>query len=124
MKMTDTKLLDSSIWLDYFYNGNHKEFIDSGEIVLMSVISLYEIKKKLSLKNSPNKVDIAIQKVKERSLIIPIENEIAEKAVEVSIKHNIPMADSIIYATALIHKGIVVTLDKHFKKLDKVIFFE
>ncbi|PIN89631.1 hypothetical protein COU57_05810 [Candidatus Pacearchaeota archaeon CG10_big_fil_rev_8_21_14_0_10_32_14] len=122
--MTDTKLLDSSVWIDYFYNGNHKEIIDGDELVLLSVISIYEIRKKLSLKNSVNKVELAMKKVKERSLIIPIDNEIAENGVEISMKHNLPMADSIIYATAQVHKGIVVTLDNHFRKLDKVIFID
>ena len=122
--MTDTKLLDSSIWLDYFYNGNHKDIIDSDEIILLSVISIFEIKKKLSLKNEQNKVEIALRKVRERSLIIPLDIEISEKAVEISIKNKIPMADSLIYATAIIHKAIVLTKDSHFKKLEKVIFID
>ena len=45
--MTDSRLLDSSVWLDYLFNGNHKEIIESKEILLLSVLSIFEIKRRL-----------------------------------------------------------------------------
>ena len=41
--MTDSKLLDSSIWLSYLINGNHTNIIEMDEIFLLSVLSLISI---------------------------------------------------------------------------------
>ena len=45
--MTDSKLIDSSIWLEYLFNGKNKEILEKDEVLLLSVISLFEIEKKL-----------------------------------------------------------------------------
>ncbi|MEK6890830.1 MAG: PIN domain-containing protein [Nanoarchaeota archaeon] len=118
--MTDTKLLDSSIWIDYFHNSKHSDLINSDEILFLSALSLFEIKKKIYAKD-PEKTNIAINKVKERSIIIPVDSKIAEKAVEFSVKNKMHMADSIIYASAILNNYIVITLDNHFDGLDKAI---
>jgi len=43
-------------------------------------------------------------------------------AAGLSIKHSLPMADAIVYATARKLNCQVVTSDKHFMDLDDVIF--
>lgn len=60
-----------------------------------------------------------INYVKKRCLIIDVDSEISEKAVEISMKNKISMADSIIYTTALIKKCKVLTLDNDFRGLEK-----
>ena len=82
--MTDSKLLDSSIWLSYLINGNHTNIIETDEIFLLSVLSLFEIKRKiLKYKIEKNKIIKMIEFVKKRSLIIPINDKISEKAAEI-----------------------------------------
>src|SRR3989344_628424 len=119
--MTDTKLLDSSIWLAYLFNGNHKDIIDSGEIHLLSSLSLFEIKKKLT-KNSfhPTKISRSIDFVKKHSLILPVTGEIAEHSVEQAVEHDLPLADAIIYTTALLQEAMLITLDYDFKGLQNI----
>ena len=46
--MTDFNLLDSSIWIDYFINGDGKKLIENKNQIFSSVISIIEIKNKLS----------------------------------------------------------------------------
>jgi len=120
--MTDTKLLDSSIWIDYFSKEYHQEIINSGEILIISSLSLFEIKKKF-IKDSVdvNKLHKIMEFIKKRSLIIPVDSKIAEKAVEFSVKNKMHMADSIIYASAILNNYTVITLDNHFEGLDKAI---
>lgn len=117
--MIDTKLLDSSIWVDFFFNGNHKKIIEGEESLLISALSLFEIKKKLTLgKLREEHIFKSLEFLKRRSIIIPVNADLAEKAVEISVKEKVPMADSIIYVTALEHECKVMTLDNHFRKLE------
>ena len=55
--MIDSKFLDSSAWLAYFYGGNEeiKSIVESDTILLTSAIYLFEIKNKLI----KNKIEIA-----------------------------------------------------------------
>ena len=122
MKKTDSKLIDSSVWLAYLFNGNHADIIDSEEILLMSVLSLFEIKKKLSKsKVENNKVVRCMEFVKKRSLIVPVNEEISEKAVDFSLENNLSIIDSIIYTTSMLNESILITLDNDFTGLKNVI---
>ena len=113
------RLIDSSVWLDYLFNGNHKKIIDSEEILLISVLSIFEIKKKL-LKEKIGKHQISngLEFIKKRSLVIPLTLEICEKAVDISLTRNIPTIDSLIYLTALTNDAVVLTLDNDFRGLE------
>jgi predicted nucleic acid-binding protein len=43
---------------------------------------------------------------------------------EISLKHTLPMADAIVYATAMKEGYSVVTSDPHFKGLKDAIYLE
>lgn len=49
---------------------------------------------------------------------------IALSAAEISFKHTLPMADAIVYGTAMKEACPVVTSDPHFKGLEDVIYLE
>ena len=51
--MTGSKLLDSSVWLEYFLNGSFQEIIEGNETLLISALSLFEVKKKLVKSSLP-----------------------------------------------------------------------
>ena len=63
-------------------NGSHKNVIDSNEILLLSALSLFEIKKKL-IKNKieETKIKTSMEFIRKKSLVIELNGEIAEKAV-------------------------------------------
>jgi predicted nucleic acid-binding protein len=56
--------------------------------------------------------------------IVPCDEQIALRACELSLQYKLPMADSIIYATALEHNAIVWSSDSDFKDLPNVRFFD
>ena len=121
MKKTDSKLIDSSVWLAYLFNSSHSDVIDSNEILLLSVLSLFEIKKKLvKSKVENNKIVKSMEFVRKRSLIIPVSEEITEKALEFSLENDLSIIDSIIYATAVLNDSILITLDNDFRGLENV----
>ena len=119
--MTEYNLIDSSVWIDYLVNGNYKELIEKEEKLLLATISLIEIKKKLSKLKIPNKeIDNKMDYIKKQSIIINLDEKIAERASELVIKKNLPIADSIVYASAIINNAILLTLDNDFRGFDNV----
>jgi toxin FitB len=119
MKMTGTKLIDSSVWVEYLVEGRYHELIEEDQgSFLLSTLSIFEIKKRLMKKvKSILEINKGINFVKQKSIIIPITEEIAEKAVKISVENKMPMADSLIYQTALENDASVITLDNHFREL-------
>jgi toxin FitB len=119
--MTEYSLIDSSIWIDYLVNGNHKELIEKEDKLLLATISLIEIKKKLSKLNIPSKeIESKLEYIRKQSILINLDIKIAEKASELVIKKSLPIADSIVYATASINNAILYTLDNDFRGLENV----
>ena len=122
--MTEYSLIDSSLWIDYLVNGNFKDIIEKEEKLLLATISLIEIKKKLSKLKIPNKeITNKIDYIKRQSIIINLDEKIAEKASKLVIEKNLPIADSIIYASAIINNAVLLTLDNDFRGLDNVKIF-
>ena len=56
--------------------------------------------------------------------VIAIDSEIATMAADLFIKHKLPLADSLIYATALISQSTLWTQDEHFSGLPHVRYFQ
>ena len=124
MKETESKLADSSVWLAYLFNGEHKDIIDSDEILLLSVLSLFEVKKKLAKTAiEKSKISRSMEFIKKRSLILPVSSEIAERAADFSLEHGLSIIDSLIYATSLLNGSVLLTRDNDFRGLGSVIVF-
>src|SRR3989344_1408215 len=116
MKVTDFKLIDSSVWIAYFLMGSFKELLEGNEMFFLSVLSLFEIKGILIKKDVPlEKIAISLRFVKNRSLLIDVNAEISEMAVDFSTKHKIPTIDSLIYASALKNNATLTTFDNDFR---------
>ncbi len=119
--MTDIKLLDSSVWVEYLFNNKYKEIIESNGILITSTLSLFEIKKKLQKEKSTiENIEKSIQFIKEHSLIISVNSDIAEQAAQLSFEQKIPAMDSLIYTTAQIRNAHLLTCDNDFRGLNNV----
>jgi len=120
--LTESELLDSTVWLDYLIKGSFKEKIEREQVFALSVLSLFEIKRKLLRNKELRLKDLEedISFIKSKSIIIGIDEKIAEKAAGIAEENNLGAADAIIYATALLNNSILLTLDNDFRGLDKV----
>ena len=120
--MKEPKLVDSSVWIAYLFNGLHKDIIDSENVLMVSSLSIFEIKKKLIRSDiEKNKVERSIEFIKKRSLVIDVTPEISEMAINLSIENKLPMVDSIIYASAIANNAVLLTLDNDFRNLKGVV---
>ena len=119
--MIDYNLLDSSIWVDYLINGKHKDLVENEKRLLLATISIIEIIKKLNKLKIPKK-EIAqkISYVKKQSILINLDENIADRASQITVEKDLHVADSIIYASAAVNNATLLTLDNDFRALDGV----
>ncbi len=120
-------IVDSSLWIEFFagtkLNISIINVIRKTSTLCVPVICLYEVHKKFINDNDIEKADLAVDIMK-NGKVIDMNSEIAVFASNVSKQYKLPMADSIIYATAQIHNAEIYTQDKHFKDLKQVRYFE
>ena len=116
------KFLDSSIWLDHLFNTSKlsTEIIQSDQKLFSSILTLFEVRKRLiKLDLREDKINLAIDFIKNRSIIINLNEEIVNSAVKLSTKHNLAIIDSLIYSSALNVDSVFVTADNDFRGLEK-----
>ena len=119
-------IVDSSLWVEYFLENDIDQSIidtikDTGNLYI-PVISLYEVYKKFLSIGDNEKANIAVA-IMQNAAVIGIDPQLAVLAAQLGKQHNLPMADSIIYATAVIRDAELYTQDKHFENLDRVHYF-
>lgn len=120
-KLTASKVLDSALWLAYFLDGKYKEIIEKEETFILSAISLFEIKKKIkgsSLAYEHQQRSFGF--LKEKTLLISVDEKMANEAVSLALKHKLGTADALIYATTLLQKATLFTTDNDFRGLPSV----
>lgn len=118
--MTDSELLDSTIWLDYLIKEGFKEKIEQEDIFILSSLSLFEIKRKLlrNKKLKKQEIEEKISFIKSKSIILNVDEKIAERASEIAEEKNLGAADALIYTTAILNNAVLLTLDNDFRNLD------
>lgn len=120
-------LVDTSGWLEYFFAGPRASSfaapIQDTRRLLVPVICLYEVFKKVHLAADEAHALQCVAQMK-HGRVAPLTEDIALEAALVSIKHKLPMADSMIYATGMANSATIWTQDQHFKSLHSVKYIE
>ena len=118
-------LVDSSGWLEYFADGRNARFfapaLEDTENLIVSTINIYEVFKKVLQQRGE---DSALQAVAlmHQAGVMDVTSPIAMDAVKLSTELKLPMADSLILATARSFDAILWTQDTHFNGLPDVKF--
>ena len=120
-------VVDSSGWLEYFADGTNADFfanaIENIEELIVPVISIYEVFKRVYQQRGEGD---ALQSVAmmEQGKVVELDTTLALSAAKISLELKIPMADSIILATARSCEAIVWTQDEDFKGIAGVEYKE
>lgn len=113
-------IVDSSGWLEYFADGPNADFfapvIQAASELLVPSISLYEVSKKILQQKTEDDALRAVALMM-RGLVVDLTSPIAIRAAMVSLKLRMPMADSIILATAQAHEATLWTQDADFQNI-------
>jgi predicted nucleic acid-binding protein len=93
-----------------------------GELIVPT-ITLYEVYKKL-LAEKGDEYALNVVSYMQTGSVIELNAGLSLSAAQISRKHKLPMADSIIYATSLHYSAVIFSCDKHFKDIPCVRYFE
>jgi predicted nucleic acid-binding protein len=121
------KVVDSCGWLEYFADGvNADKFaaaIEDTAQLLVPAISIFEVFKRVLQQRGE---DAALQAVAimSQGQVIDLDMSLALMAAKLSAEHKMPMADSIILATARQHHAVVLTQDNDFEGVAGVEYFK
>jgi predicted nucleic acid-binding protein len=119
-------IVDTSGWLEYLADsplaGNYAAAIENTDELLVPSIVLYEVFKKITVAYDENRAFQAIAQLKQ-GRVLAVGEAIALYAGKISIEKRLPMADALIYATAILHHATILTQDAHFEGLPQVKYF-
>ena len=116
-------VVDSSAWLEYFADGpNAGEFagaIAATDELIVPSITLFEVFKRIRVQRDPAAALYAVAQMR-RGRVVDLDGDLAVAAAALSADSGLPMADSIILATARAHDAALWTQDADFAGLDGV----
>ena len=116
-------LVDSSAWLEYFSDGSNAGFfapaIENTAELIVSTINLYEVFKRV-LQQRDESAALRAVAVMEEARVVDVGESIALHAARLAIAHKLPMADSLILATARENDAVLWTQDADFEGIDGV----
>lgn len=119
-------VVDSSGWLEYFANGpNAKHFmapLEDSESLVVPVVSIYEVFKVVLRERDETKA-LQAAAAMQRGLVADLTVTLSLSSSKLSLHHSLPMADSIILATAQFHDATLWTQDVDFKGISGVKYF-
>ena len=118
-------VVDSSGWLEFLTNGpladEYAARLRQPATVITPTIVLYEVyKHSKRLRGEEGAIDAVAAMQKTR--LVPLNDELALVAADLSLEHKLPMADAIVLATARLHEAEVVTSDADFQGIDGVAY--
>ncbi len=119
-------VVDSSAWLAYFAdepNAQHfASVIEAPDSLIVPSITLLEVFKKVAQQRDEG-VALQYVAVMQQGRAVALDASLALLAASLGVRHKLPLADSIIYATAQQRNALVWTQDADFEGLDGVRYF-
>jgi predicted nucleic acid-binding protein len=116
-------VVDSSGWLEYLADTPNADFfapaIEDVENLVVPVISLYEVFKRVYQQRGEGDALKAVALMMQ-GRVIDLDAELALRAAKLSQDMSMPLADSIILATARAYQATLWTQDEHFKGMAEV----
>jgi toxin FitB len=118
-------ILDSSAWLEVLVDGPHAvtflPIIEGGKIYVPAV-TIFEVTKRARIMGNEDDAQ-RIESHMRRFTVLDLTADRASAASLLSLKHKLPMADSMIYAATLETNATLWTLDEDFEGLPQVKYF-
>ncbi len=118
-------LVDSSAWLEFFADGPNArifaEPLEQTDLLLVPSVCLYEVFKTV-LRQRGETAALQAVALMRQGQVVDLTERIALLAAELSLQEKLPMADSIILATARLHDAHIWTQDADFEGLENVTY--
>lgn len=116
-------LVDTSGWIEFLFGGDNVAFfapvIEDTVNLVVPVICLYEVFKKVNAVADEAKALQAVAQMQQGE-VADLTEDIALRAALISLKHRLPMADSMILSMVWTRQATLWTQDEHFAGLPGV----
>jgi len=121
-------IVDSSGWLEYFAEGKNASFfapaVTKTAELIVPTVSLYEVFKRVHQQRGESEALVAVA-LMEQGAVVDLDATIALSAARISVEMKLPMADSIMLATARHgtarhHEAVLWTQDVDFEGFEGV----
>ena len=111
-------LVDSSAWLEYFADGPNASFfaaaVENTAELVVPTLCLYEVFKRVLHERGEGEA-LEVVAVMQQGAVVDLNASLALSAAKISREEQLPMADSIILATARACGATLWTQDGDFK---------
>ena len=119
-------VVDSSAWLAWFANEtgaqSFEKPIEDTKSLLVPTICVTEVFKVVARQRGEGDALQAIA-IMHQGELVPLDADLAVSAALLGLKHKLPLADSVVYATAQSRGATLWTQDEDFEDLPHVRFF-
>lgn len=116
-------LVDSSGWIEYFTAGSGAEFfapsIEDFEHLLVTSLSVLEVFRWV-LREKGEGAALQAVALMQQGRVVDLDPALAIRAARLGLRHKLPLADSVMYATAQAHGATLWTQDADFQGLPGV----
>lgn len=116
-------VVDSSGWLEYFANGPNANFfaapIEDTRHLIVPALSVFEVFKRVLQQRDENAA-LQAAALMQQGQIVPLDAKLALAAAKLSVDLKLPLADSVILATAHAHHATLWTQDADFASVPGV----
>lgn len=120
--------MDSSGWIEYFADGPNASFfeeaIEDSESLVVPTISLYEVFKRLLREPEGESLGLEVIAAMQRGRVVDLGAELSLEAARLAHEMKLPMADSVILATARWHRATLWSQDSDFEGIAGVRYVE
>ena len=118
-------VVDSSGWLEYFGNGPNADFfapaLADESLLIVPSITIFEVFKRALLQRGQTAA-LQVTAMMQQGKVVELDAALATTAAQLSAELKLPMADSIILATARQCAATIWTQDADFEGLADVRF--
>lgn len=116
-------LVDSSGWLEYLADGANSDFfaaaIEDAERLVVPSLSILEVFKWV-LRERGEDAALQAAALMQQGQVVELDVPIALGAAKLGLEHELPLADSVILATARAHQAVLWTQDGDFEGIEGV----
>ena len=116
-------VVDSCGWLEYFAAGANADFfadpIEQTDELVVPTMSVYEVFKRVLQQRSESDALQAVA-LMQQGTVVDLTTAIALDAARTSVALGLPMADSVMLASARAFRAALWTQDSHFAEIEDV----
>ena len=113
-------VVDSSGWIEFFTDGPKADafarYLKDPEKIVTPAVVVYEVYKKIKRERGESLAKLCVAQL-EKTEVIPLSRDLAILAADLNLEYSLPMADSVVLATARMHGAPLVTRDGDFRNI-------